>query len=356
MANNLGGIDTIIGTGLDFALNNALAEMAANRQLKNSKKMFDYTFDAQNQRQDFLNFNAATIQKQSLKNAGLSASNLNGAPFSSNVATGGSISGSDAFAQMSLASNILQARQLDIQDKLANADIKVKEAEANKIETEIPWIDKINNATIKVQNSIAELNLGTNKRENEMLKANLDKVIAETDFINSQKSYQELVNSANEKMYYYNGNWLKGSEIPNFEILVNLDIAQKTLKVAQQNADTNRLALDNDWKAVLTRNYLVPFINWLNPILKEYGPKLPSQLKQALEDIKPQIDSIINEVGTITNDVNEILNEGKEIIDNPVGYALDKHEDKAKENIRKYGESKGLIYDKNGKVIGKRYE
>lgn len=266
MANNLGGIDTIIGTGLDFALSNALAEMAANRQFKNSKKMFDYTFAAQNQRQDFLNFNSATIQKQSLKNAGLSASNLNGAPFSSNVAAGGSISGSDAFAEMNLASNLLQAKQLDIENKLADAQISKMNAETRKIDKETSWVDRINEGNLSALKAKEQLDLGTNERESKMLKSNVDKTIAETDLINLQKSYQQITNDAYNKTYFYNGNWVKGSEIPNFEILVNLDLAEKTLKVAQQNAETNRRNVDGDWKKLLVNEYVKPLVNYFKSL------------------------------------------------------------------------------------------
>ena len=264
--NPLSFINPVLGSAMDFAVNNSMAGLASGRQFGYSRKMFDYTFAQQNQRQDWLNANSALIQKQSLKNAGLSASNLNGTPFSANVATGGSLSGSAEFAQMNMISNMLQAKQIDIQDKLADAQVAKMDAETANIEKNTSWVDRLNQSTIDAQKAKEELDLGTNKREAERLKVEVDNYLANIDLTKEQTNYQKIVNDANNKVYNYNGTWVKGSEIPNFNTLVNLHIAEEMLKVAKYNAETGRREVDGNPLKLLVNEFGKPVVDFFKKL------------------------------------------------------------------------------------------
>lgn len=284
-------VNPVLGSAMDFAVNNAMAGLASGRQFGYSRKMFDYTFAQQNQRQDWLNANSALIQKQSLKNAGLSASNLNGTPFSANVATGSGLTGSAEFAQMNMLSNMLQAKQVDIQDKMADAEIAKMDAETQKITKETSWIDVVNQANVDAQNSISKLNLGNNERAEKLLQPQIDEITANIKLTESNTSLNNLVKDANEKMYNFEGRWVKGSEIPNFEKLVTLDIAKKTLQVAQENAKTNRMSVTGD----PMKQFMNQFVNPLVGKLKQYFGSEVNMLVYALENLDKLIPSLVSE-------------------------------------------------------------
>lgn len=214
------GFGAVIGSGLDFALNNALADLAADRQFQNSMKMFNLTFDRQNRRQDFLNFMSGTIQKQSLKNAGLSAANLNGAPFSPNVASGAGISGSAEFAQANFFNAMLQAKQLQIQDKLANADVALKESEVAQNEA--------NTAEIAANAAAQRGSLQSQTKLNTALyeKSDAEKNKVLQDIINDKKRLENETNIANKSIEQMQAN------IKNLG--VQTDIQIKNLNWADQ--------------------------------------------------------------------------------------------------------------------------
>lgn len=183
-----------IGAGasaLSTLANLAFSNMSSKKQLRNSKDYFNFTFNKENARQDFLNANSGLIQKQSLRNAGLSASNLNGVPFSSNVANGGSISGNVETPQVDLFSQLLNAKQLDIQDKMADADIALKESEIAQNEANTKEIAE----NAKAQRSNLQSQTRLNTALYEKSGAEKDKLLA--DIQNDKKRLENETNIAN---------------------------------------------------------------------------------------------------------------------------------------------------------------
>lgn len=190
------------------------SKWASNKQLENSKKIFDYTFGAQNQRQDYLNANSGMIQKQSLRNAGLSASNLNGVPFSANVSSGSGISGNVDSPQVDLFSQFLSARQLDIQDKIANADIALKESEIAQNEANTKEIAE----NAKAQRSNLQSQTRLNTALYEKSGAEKEKLLA--DIQNDKKRLENETNIANTSIEQMEAN------IKNLGVQTDINLKQ----------------------------------------------------------------------------------------------------------------------------------
>lgn len=216
-----------LSSGLSSGLGSGLAGMAigtgssllsnlfnSNSATKQSKELMDYQsqlsqkqwqeqFNAQNDRQDFLNLSSASTQKQALKNAGLSvASGVSGQPFSSAVSSPSGISPSGGMSNYA-SFNGMDALRLANETKLNNANIGLINAQKNKVnqetetETHRTAIEAINAQWLgreKIQNfefqrcsiQLNESAIDKNLTEIDSLKQSLANMIEQGNYIMKQ--------------------------------------------------------------------------------------------------------------------------------------------------------------------------
>lgn len=138
-------VGSALGSVIDDVTGNISQKDAQKQQIKGQQQLMNYQntlnnqtwqnqFNQQNARQDFLLQNQASMQKQGLQNAGISAATMNGG--STSVASVASPSGNSA-SQASLASpNILDFLRMNLEKDKNDAEIKNIDAQTAKTDEE----------------------------------------------------------------------------------------------------------------------------------------------------------------------------------------------------------------------------
>lgn len=196
------------------------------RQLKSSKELSKYNnelnfdtwnkqFDLQNQRQDELLYNQASMQKQGLINAGLNPAMMNqSSPSLAAVSSpsGGNSSGSSAGQAQN---DILPMMQLAIQNKIADSEIVLNEAKANEANSnskykdeELAWYGKrvaaeigVNNSTASNLDQQASATLARLYMDHQKLQPEIDKMKAETHLFSSEEAKNLIDKDYMAKIY-----------------------------------------------------------------------------------------------------------------------------------------------------------
>lgn len=127
--------------------------------------------------------------------------------------SGSSPSSTGVGSSAGLLDLILQMKNLNIQEKLANADIRQKNANASKTEAEIPWIDVLNGLdqrSRELGNSLTEEQISNMRKTREQIEENIKKTIQETNnvvlqglLLNVQKNLSDLTYQQQAEMFEY---------------------------------------------------------------------------------------------------------------------------------------------------------
>lgn len=310
-------LDNLSNSVNQMALNVAATSIANKDAYKYSKLYADYTnninlqnWKMQNQRTDWLNRNSALIQKQALRDAGVSAAVLDDAEFSNSVSDVGSTAAAmqgHGVSVPDLLGYSMQRRQLDIQQQLADAEVSLKAAQEKQAlanagftsEQQITqqkvnqYYDRLANLNIAEKGAIignaeaqkkytedknkredAYLSLQKNLNEKELaqIDANINKInqeikvgiaqafklYAEGKVAQAQEKYtdamalgQKYVNQGLRNEYQLNGQTVRGYDIPNMVHLYDVDLRQQSVDVAIEQAKIHRDEVDHkilyDW-------------------------------------------------------------------------------------------------------------
>lgn len=177
-------------------MNYKMNDIANNNAFNRNREMWDYTFANTNARQDFLNLNGAMIQKQALRNAGLSTASMDGAPFSETVGNG--TLGSQSPTQFSF--NPYEAMTTDANVRVANAQESLLKAQEKKtiedtkgqqytnkiLESDSAFRDALNQSQLDMQYSTIQLNNWSTKEKEQnlpILKATAKNLNAQSESI-----------------------------------------------------------------------------------------------------------------------------------------------------------------------------
>lgn len=287
------------------ALNVAATSIANKDAYKWSTRYADYTNDInlanwrlQNQRTDWLNRNAASIQKQALIDAGLSPASMNESDFSGAVSDVGSPAASmpgHSIAMPDLLAIRNQSRQLDIQQQIADAETSLKAAQEKQAlasagltsEQQVTqqkvneYYDRLANLNIQEkgavignleaqkayttnknarEDSYLQLAEGMNKKQMQQIDETIkeiqqrvktgiaqaysyycsgDQAKAAAAYSDAMAEGQKAINRANSMSYQWNGSSLKGYEIPNLMRLYDNYLKEVSVDTAIMEAQNN---------------------------------------------------------------------------------------------------------------------
>lgn len=284
------------------ALNVAATSIADEKALKNSKKFAEFTnelnlsnWHLQNQRQDFLNENSASIMKNSLLAAGISPAAMTEGSFSDSVSDVGAPAAAmngHSVAPVDLLGYHMQNKQLAIQQQLADAEVSLKSAQEKAAlasagytsEQQVTqqkvneYYDRLANLDIQAKGAIIgntqaqtkyteaknnreESYLGLQKELNQKQLSQIDAVIKEIDqkiktgiaqaysyyasgnqakaqetYIKAMKEGQEYINKAASDSYQVDGTSVKGYQLNNLMSTLHYGLQQSSIDTAIQEA------------------------------------------------------------------------------------------------------------------------
>ena len=145
--------------------------------------------------------------------AGLNPALMYGSGGAASTPSGSSASSVGLGVSGGLLDLILQLKSLNIQQTVANADARQKNANADKIEAEIPWIDVINGLDQRARelgNSLTEEQIANMRKTREQIEENIRKTIQETSnavlqglLLNVQKNLAELTYQQQAEMFEF---------------------------------------------------------------------------------------------------------------------------------------------------------
>lgn len=294
-----------IAAGISAAGSIAGSVISNKMNLSQNKKFFDYTLPKNQQAQYDMIRNSPALLVRGYKDAG-----LNPAGISSTYEGGGAQGETVGSTQPITADPVgvyMQMRQLKMNEDINAANVRKANAEAANLEAQTPWIDRLNQATIDAQTAEKDYTVGKNQREADKNIEEINNLIANTDLLKTNKTYQEIVNDANNKMYEVDGKLVKGSEIPNVEKLVSLKLAAETLKVAKYNAVTGRREVDGDPKKLAMNEIVVPLLEYL----KKQNPTKDSYIGSIVRILTSIVNGFTVDRDDAIDDLQGIFSEGK---------------------------------------------
>lgn len=294
-----------IAAGISAAGSIAGSVISNKMNLSQNKKFFDYTLPKNQQAQYDMIRKSPVELVRGYKDAG-----LNPAGISSTYEGGGAQGETVGSTQPITADPVgvyMQMRQLKMNEDINAANVRKANAEAANLEAQTPWIDRLNQATIDAQTAEKDYTVGKNQREADKNIEEINNLIANTDLLKTNKTYQEIINDANNKMYEVDGKMVKGSEIPNVEKLVSLKLAAETLKVAKYNAVTGRREVDGDPKKLAMNEIVVPLLEYL----KKQNPTKDSYIGSIVRILTSIVNGFTVDKEEGFDDLQGIFSEGK---------------------------------------------
>lgn len=292
----------IIGQGASSLIGVAFGN---KQSLKYNQRFFDYTLPKQQQAEYDMVRNSPALLVRGYKDAGLNPAGIS-STYQGGGAQGETV-GSGQQVNIDPLGAYMQMRQLKMNEDINAANVRKANAEAANLEAQTPWIDRLNQATIDAQTAEKEYTVGKNKREADKNIEEINNLIANTDLLKTNKTYQEIVNDANNKMYEVDGKLVKGSEIPNVEKLVSLKLAAETLKVAKYNAVTGRREVDGDPKKLAMNEIVVPLLEYL----KKQNPTKDSYIGSVVRILTSIVNGFTVDRDDALDDLQGIFSEGK---------------------------------------------
>lgn len=267
-----------------------MQEQLYGLQNKYQQRFWESTFRMQNARQDYLNRYSATIQKNALRAAGLSAASLNDAPFGTAAVSGATGAAVPGFSPITM--DLLAVKNAEAQLSNLQAGAEKTKAEAEKIKMENAnyneWYNLQKNliqAQTDVQKATEKYTTAKNQREWRLITPQIKNMKLQNDILSGQKTLQELEIEAKNKYYDVDGKQVKGSEIENFSALFQLEVAAETLAINWYNAFTNRESVDNDPRKSITK-ILQPLAESLSKLFEPGDNKLLDSVNELIEFLK----------------------------------------------------------------------
>lgn len=271
-----------------------------------NKKYFDYTLPKNQQAQYEMIRNSPVEQVRGLRNAG-----LNPASISSSY-EGSGVTGESGVQTTPLnvdpVGAYMQAKQLEMAEAQNKANVMKTNEETKNLQKQNEWFDRVQSSNIAAQDASTELLKNQSKEIKDLLPGKIQEQSKNINLLDLNISYQQALNDAMETVYDFNGQKIKGKDIPNFQTLFALQMSEKTLSVDWYNAITSRQALERDPMAVLTKEWFAPLVKALSSDVEGLTPEIKQLFQQNVNKIKDAINGISN-VGINNPSVSDFVSD-----------------------------------------------
>lgn len=259
--------------------------------LRAQKELYNYTLPREQGAQYNMIKMSPQLQVEGMKAAGLNPASITGGYQGAGAS--GDASANTQPLNMDVLNGAQVAQQMELNALTTKANLKKTEAEANYINKQANRYDELTDVEIRAKQAAAALQEGQNSRESELQNYAVKQAIQNLDLGQKDLDFKRITNDALEKEYDFNGVKVKGSEIPNFEKLLSLQIALETMKYNWSVLAQRKREFEGDPQKLLTDKFLVPMVDYL----QKHFPELKDTVIQKLTEFwnnLPTTDSIID--------------------------------------------------------------
>lgn len=271
-----------------------------------NKKYFDYTLPKNQQAQYEMIRNSPVEQVRGMRNAGLNPASISSS-YEGSGATGESGVQTTPL-NVDPVGAFLQAKQLEMAEAQNKANVMKTNEETKNLQKQNEWFDRVQTSNIAAQDASTELLKNQSKEIKDLLPGKIQEQTMNINLLDLNISYQDALNDAMETEYDFNGQKIKGKDIPNFQILFALQMSEKTLAVDWYNAITSRQALERDPMAVLTKEWFAPLVKALSSDVEGLTPEIKQLFHQNVMKIKDAITGL-STVGSNNPSVSDFVSD-----------------------------------------------
>lgn len=326
------------------AIGNIAGSIVSNKMnLKDNKKFFDYTLPKNQQAQYEMIANSPSYLVQGYKRAGLNPASISSSYEGSGATGETGVSTTPINADP--VGTYMQLKQLEMNEQINGANVRKANAEAQNVEKQNQWFDTLQQQNLNVQKAQEDLLKNQSQEIRDLLPGKIQEQTSNINLTDLKASYQESLNEAMEKEYDFDGKKVKGKDIPNFQALYTLEMANKTLAVDWYNAITQRQGIERDPLAVLTKEWFAPMIKALSGDVSNLTPEVRAIFQNTLRNVQ----NLLNNIEEFQNDVKPVT----EFFSNPYGNVKKYFKEKSDEATKPFKDWFKKFKDntKNGKYF-----